>query len=146
MKSHVQLAIESTLDDTVSPPVTSWGWLHATAIDYLDYYPLLFDVDGVIPWSISGTLVGLAPFDTFTGYGTTEWYVHLGGGLPGIFELATFEDGDDPDEPSNVETFEFESRVIGPLPRVVYNSDTDTDPLPTQSWRFWPGKLATLIP
>lgn len=143
--SRVYLAQQAFLDDLILPVVEDWGQLYVPT-EYCDFYPLLFDADGLLPWSVSGAPVILPAYDPSNGYGLLEWNIHLCEGLPGIFELATFSDGDDPDEPSLVETFEFTTRVISDLPRVIYNTETDTGTVPYQYWRFWPGKLATLCP
>lgn len=149
-QSYPRLAYEATVDDGAGGgPVVNWGWL-ADLSSYQNYWVELFDESGdVLPWSESGywlPVVELPPHYTDTDEGTLEWYVHLAGGLPGVFELALFASTDSPDSPSNVQTFQFDTRVIGPLPTADYSVATDTGPPPKQKFRFWPGKYAELVP
>lgn len=146
MDSKVHLVVQRTDDVEGGPgPLETWGDLGNGAVPYQGYWVNLFREDGdLIPWSESGNSVNTAYF-TAEEEGCIEWYVHLGAGLPGIFELARFDDPETPDIPTEVQQFEFTDRVIGPLPRIVWPSKFDGTP-PATAWRFWPGKYAELIP
>ncbi len=116
--------------------------------DELTFIKAMFEEGGAIkPWTATGRLVPLPPYWTDDDEGTMEWYVHLGGGMPGIFELARFDDAALPNVPTVVEYFEFSGHVIGPLPLVEYSASTDYEhPPPKQRFRFWPGKCTELMP
>lgn len=145
LHSTIHLASQSFIDEGAGA-VEDWQFM-APGQEYEGYWINLLDSSGyALPWSTSGYAVSLPSFDPDTGLGLTEWYVHLAGALPGIFELARFDDPYAPDSPALVETFEFTDRVIGPLTLVEYRVATDTGPTPYQMWRYWPGNLATLIP
>ena len=146
MKSSVHLVVQRTDDvDGGSGPVETWGDLGGGATPYLGYWIQLFEEDGdVIPWSLSGTGISTVYY-TDAEEGLIEWYVHLGRGLPGIFELARFDDPETPDTPSEVQRFEFTGRVIGPLPRIIWPTKYEGTP-PTAAYRFWPGRYAELVP
>ena len=146
--SGPSLAYQAMVDDGAGDgPLERWGWLGALS-SYGYYWPEVLDESGdALPWSESGYWlpIDIPPRLTDTEEGTQEWYVHLAGGLPGVFELALFESTDSPDSPSNVQTFEFDSRVIGPLPTADYSIASGAGAAPRQKWRFWPGKYAELM-
>lgn len=147
LQSFPKLVSQTFIDDgTGAGTVEAWEDM-AGLRGYDDYWRALFDEEGnVLPWSESGLPLTFPPHYADADVGLKEWYVHLAGMMPGIFELAQFDDPFAVDSPSSVETFEFDGYVIGPLPMVEIHEETHVGPIPTQRFRFWPGKYAELIP
>ena len=69
--SRVYLAQQAFLDDLILPVVEDWGQLYVPT-EYCDFYPLLFDADGLLPWSVSGAPVILPAYDPSNGYGLLD--------------------------------------------------------------------------